>query len=121
MSNMMKEYTYWKFWLLGLAVACCFILGCEEPNPLYGTWADNQGNSFTFNDDDTFNAKLHGLLPFGGSYFVQLNALTFKYSDPNTGESPRVVTEWDLRGNFLYLDWPVEGKTQLLKLGKTKN
>jgi hypothetical protein len=43
----------------GLA-ALVFLLfaACTEPAPIYGTWADNHGDSLSFFDDGTFSATL---------------------------------------------------------------
>jgi hypothetical protein len=106
-----------KYWLLGL-VALGFVLACKEPSPLYGTWADNQGNSFSFFDDDTFNSKVVSV-NYEGTYSLLLNTLTLNCTDAGL----RIVTEWDIRGNILYLDWPTADKEKplFLKLYKVSN
>jgi len=76
------------------------------PSPLYGTWADNKGNTFSFFDDYTFNARVISApgLPmqnYNGNYTVLMNTLTLDCANVEL----RVVTEWDIRGNILYLNW----------------
>jgi hypothetical protein len=83
------------------------IMGCTEPVPLYGKWADNKGNTISFFDDGKFVAAItdssgSGKIYYDGSYSVLLNALTFNGSDFT------VVTEWDIRGNMLYIDWTTD-------------
>ncbi len=89
--------------LFGL-FATIIMTGCYEPSPLYGTWADNQGNTITFINDGTFTAKIYNDSNEGkqqeGSYVVIENTLSFSLSDGST-----VVTEWDIRGSLLYLTW----------------
>jgi hypothetical protein len=80
---------------------------CPEPIPLYGTWADSQGSTLTFEQDDVFGGDIidsgTGITTvFKGSYTVLLNALTINCTDPYV---LRVVTEWDIRGNMLYITW----------------
>jgi len=95
----------WKKVLFFPVFCVVFLLyaACSQPIPLYGTWSDNLGNTFSFFEDGTFNAKgfIDGL-PFNseGSYSVLLNALTL-----STNDGTRIVTEWDIRGNMLYLEW----------------
>jgi hypothetical protein len=96
------------FTLLGAVLVCFLLTACTEPSPLYGTWSDNLGNTFSFFEDDTFNAKITvagGLKTvYEGSYSVLLNALTLSCTNVDL----RVVTEWDIRGNMLYLNWTNE-------------
>ena len=37
---------------------CLILFSCYTPNPLYGTWADNNGNTFTFQQDYSFTSKV---------------------------------------------------------------
>ena len=97
---------------------------CEvEPGPLYGTWADNQGNTLSFFDDNTFNARIYNTLSastdnYSGNYSLLLNSLTMDCTELEL----RVVTEWDIRGNILYLNWVTsEGETVPLTLFKISN
>lgn len=72
--------------------------------------------------DFTYTAKFHDAVgeefETTGSYNVLLNAITFT---SKTGQT--VVSEWDIRGNMLYLNWtpPVGGRPLQLTLYKTKN
>jgi hypothetical protein len=99
----MKQIAMQKALVLG--VACLLCAACTEPVPLYGTWSDNRGNTFSFFEDGTFNAKVTvagGVRNnYEGNYSVLLNALTLSC----TNAELRVVTEWDIRGNMLYFDW----------------
>ena len=72
-----------------------------------GTWADNRGNTFSFFDDSKFIARVRSAgadKNYEGNYSVLLNSLTLSC----TNEDLRIVTEWDIRGNMLYLDWTNE-------------
>ena len=101
------------FLALGAGLVCLFCAACTEPIPLYGTWSDNRGNTFSFYENGTFNAKVTvagGIKTnYEGSYSVLLNALTLNC----TNVELRVVTEWDIRGNMLYLDWVNEDRASL--------
>jgi hypothetical protein len=112
--------------LKGLAVlvlGCCFFLcSCAEPAPLYGKWADNQGDTISLFSDGTFaavitNPRDREKANYQGNYTVLLNVLTFSCSDIEL----QVVTEWDIRGNMLYLNWPVATGLIPLTLYKIAN
>ena len=109
MNNRLK---YCWLGLLGL-IFCFAGISCAEPSPLYGTWADSRGNTVSFFDDNTFNAKIDQ--NYSGRYTLLLNALTIDCDDIEL----RIVTEWDIRGNILYLDW-VTGKGDTLSLALFK-
>ncbi|MDR2079487.1 MAG: hypothetical protein LBP74_07200 [Treponema sp.] len=105
--------------------AAALLLSCQEPVPLHGSWADNLGNEITFIDDETFNAFIVSSLAPGntimyqGTWTVLLNILTFQCSEP---QPLRIVSEWDIRGNILYLDWVTEdGRPVRLVLYKIAN
>lgn len=94
---------------------------CTTPNPLTGTWADNSGNQLTLAADNTFSAKMYSVSTdeettlYEGVYSIQLNAITFTITTPEK----RVVSEWDIRGNILYLYWTDDiGETKLIELYK---
>ena len=94
------------------------VAGCYAPSPLYGTWADNMGNKITFTSDGSFNATISssGVKEQSmGSYTVLKNILTFT-RDTGTTTS----TEWDIRGNILYLNWVdssgIQSQIQLYKI-----
>jgi len=95
----------WKkvlFLVSGTFLAAFFVSCNAMPSPLYGTFADNAENRFVFNDDGTFNARVtvNGKTTYpDGNYSVLRNVLTLSY------DGGTIVTEWDLRGNMLYLDW----------------
>ena len=117
----MKLKTYL---LIGLSLGVLlFFSACAQPGPLYGTWADNRGNNLSFFDDNTFSAKIIvtiGGIPqyYSGNYTLLLNSLTLDC----TNLSLRIVTEWDIRGNILYIGWTTaEGDTLFLTLFKISN
>ena len=107
---------------LAFGVVCLLYAACAEPSPLYGTWSDNRGNTFSFYEDGTFNAKVIAAdksnISYEGNFSVLLNALTLSC----TNVELRIVTEWDIRGNMLYLDWTNEdGAALSLTLYKVSN
>ncbi|GHV71397.1 hypothetical protein AGMMS49928_22960 [Spirochaetia bacterium] len=69
---------------LVLRLAGCLLLfalfaACQEPVPLYGTWADNRGNNLSFFDDGSFNASITAAgtqKNYSGNWSILLNALT---------------------------------------------
>lgn len=89
------------------------LFSCFTPSPLYGTWSDNLGNKITFSDDMSYTAIIatgrildedSNVLniqaeTFSGSFAVAENVLSL------STEYGLVVTEWDIRGSILYLDW----------------
>jgi hypothetical protein len=117
---MNMEFIYLKHIILKkmpvfLIFGAVFLLfaACPEPNPLYGTWSDNLDNTFSFYEDGTFNARITSGgtdKRYEGNYSVLLNVLTLSCTTP---PDLRVVTEWDIRGNLLYLDWANEDKVSL--------
>jgi hypothetical protein len=96
-------------------------LSCTEPDPLYGTWRDNQGNLIIFKDSGAFTASVINPVnkqseEFTGFFSVSKNSLSLKIADP---VSKTLVTEWDIRGGMLYLDWTGEdGDSRLMTLYK---
>jgi len=114
----------WKKMLVfpAFCVVCLLYAACPQPNPLYGTWSDNRKNTFSFYEDGTFNARVTddagSSSSYEGNYTVLLNALTLSC----TNVELRVVTEWDIRGNMLYLEWVNENKVAIyMILYKTSN
>ncbi|MDE5775851.1 MAG: hypothetical protein K2H67_03110 [Treponemataceae bacterium] len=88
------------------------LFSCFTPSPLYGTWSDNLGNKITFSDDMSYTAIIavepitdgnenfgYETETFSGSFSVAENVLSL------STEYGLVVTEWDIRGSILYLDW----------------
>jgi hypothetical protein len=86
-------------------VAVFLFVSCgPPPSPLYGTWADNLGDTLSFFDDNTFNARIDSngsAVTYEGNYNVLLNSLVLTC----TNMTLRIVTEWDIRGNNLDLIW----------------
>jgi hypothetical protein len=114
MKLIYKKHIILKKMLIFLIFGAVFLLfsACPEPNPLYGTWSDNLKNTFSFYEDGTFNAKITsdgGETTYEGTYSVLLNVLILSC----TNVELRVVTEWDIRGNMLYLDWANEDRVSL--------
>jgi len=113
--------------LVAAFVVLLLLASCgAKPGPLYGTWSDNKGNTLSFFDDNTFSARIAGSvgedgsssLNYNGNYVLLMNSLTLDCDEIEL----RVVTEWDIRGNILYLNWvtPDEG-TMPLTLFKVAN
>jgi len=107
MQRIMKRFIKHIIWkkmpvFLAFGVVCLLYAACAEPSPLYGKWSDNRGNLFSFYDDGTFDAKV--TIDYTGTFSVLLNAMTLSC----TNVELRVVTEWDIRGNMLYLNWTNE-------------
>ena len=94
------------------------LVSCYEPSPLYGVWADNKGNQITFNADNTYTATLidstNAEFVVEGNYSILMNAMTFTRDDGS-----RLVTEWDIRGNMLFLNWTFSNEIINLTLYKT--
>lgn len=87
---------------LALTLIMNFFGSCYTPNPLYGKWADNLGNTITFNPDLTYTAKIsvNGIVQqYSGSYSCIENVLVFQRDDDSMN------TEWDIRGSIMYLTW----------------
>ena len=99
---------------LGIA---SLVSSCYVPSPLYGVWADNNGNQITFLPDGSYTATLSDSTDTSyviqGTYAVLMNAMNFTRDDGST-----LVTEWDIRGNMLYLTWTFETETVNLVLYK---
>jgi len=117
----MRPKTRKKAAFFALGVACLLWTACIEPSPLYGIWADNRGNTLSLFEDDTFNARINSngvTKNYDGNYSILQNSMTLTC----TSEELTVVSEWDLRGNMLYLDWPREdGTVASLTLYKISN
>lgn len=96
-------------------------ISCAEPSPFVGTWADNRGDKIVFMDDGTFTATITNaageISITEGTYTVLMNAISF-----NTSSGYQTVSEWDIRGNMLYLVWTdSDGNSIQLTLYKVKN
>lgn len=109
---------------LGLCalLAALLLSSCQaQPNPLVGAWADNQGNTLTLMADNSFMAKIDNAsgqaVNTEGTYNVLLNVITF-----TTKSGHQRVTEWDIRGNMLYINWTDDNRdTVSLTLYKIRN
>lgn len=120
----MKKLQYKKIINIALfslaLIAMCLFSSCTEPSPLYGTWSDNTGNKIAFMNDATYMAEIvidDTKTQFDGDYTVMQNVLVFSKSSGGT-----IVTEWDIRGNIMYLYWTTsEATTIALNLYKTAN
>ncbi|ULQ60320.1 hypothetical protein K7I13_03155 [Brucepastera parasyntrophica] len=116
-----KKSLYAGFCLTAVLALAGFFSACTTPSPLYGKWADNRGDTLTFVNDGTFVASIadfvQGKLNYDGDYTVLLNSLVLTCS---TGK--QIVTEWDIRGNILYMNWTDEdGNLIPLSLYKIAN
>lgn len=98
----------------------CILFGCTSPSPFIGTWADNSGNTITFGLEGEFNASIKNAsddsISYTGTYTVLQNALYLE------SDALSIVTEWDIRGSMLYIEWTDADKfSQKLTLYKIKN
>lgn len=115
MMNVKRNFakTVFKILFSLCAIFSALVLfSCFTPSPLYGTWSDNLGNKITFSDDMSYTAiivvdrnvidedySIAETETFSGSFAVAENVLSL------STEYGLVVTEWDIRGSILYLDW----------------
>ena len=103
-----------------VALLSIFLMSCYTPNPLYGTWTDNDGNKIQFIDDGTFSATIkdsdNQLVSYSGDWSVVDNVLIFIIKGDS---SYNRNTEWDIRGSMLYLTWTVNNNTKMLMLYHT--
>ena len=120
---MMKENKMKNRFILaaGFALLMAIIFcSCYTPNPLYGTWTDNDGNKIQFIDDGTFSAIIKdsddNLVSYSGDWTVVDNVLIFNIKGDTTYTRN---TEWDLRGAMLYLTWTANNSTKMLVLYHT--
>ena len=105
---------------LALILGLSFLSSCYAPSPLYGTWADGWGNKISFMADGTFNANTtlnDNVEMDDGTYEVLKNIIVFSKSS-----GAKMQTEWDIRGNLMYLTW-IDNKSnaRLLELMKISN
>lgn len=77
---------------------------CYTPNPIYGTWDDNKGNTITFQATGNFTAEIINTAgvktEYQGEWSCMENVLVIK---KDTGAAFK--TEWDVRGSMLHLQW----------------
>lgn len=102
------------------AMIICLLTSCYTPNPLYGTWKDNEGNKIQFVDDGTFTSVIkesdNNLIEYQGEWTIIDNVLIFNIK----GDSVYTrTTEWDIRGAMLYITWTSNGTTRNLTLYHT--
>ena len=113
--------TFYKlFTLTGLLLTLTLITSCYTPNPLYGTWTDNDGNKIQFMDDGTFTASVKDSsnisLSYEGEWTTVDNVLIFSIKGDSSYSRN---TEWDIRGAMLYLTWTANNTTKVLTLYHT--
>jgi hypothetical protein len=108
---------------LVLAAGFMVFLSCAEPLPIYGRWADNRGDIISFIEDGTFLATIKypagASLMYEGTWSILQNSLTLNGTSGDI--SVQIVTEWDIRGNMLYLDWATDEGAISLTLYKISN
>jgi hypothetical protein len=109
------------FLVVGVLAASGLWISCTMPSPLFGTWTDNRGDRLLLSVDNTFSATINdpveGEINYDGEYSVLQNSLVLSCSTGN-----QIVSEWDIRGNMLYLNWTnEEGLLLPLTLYKTAN
>jgi len=110
------------FALPALSFAALLVLSCQEPVPLHGQWADNLGDRMAFYDDGTFSASVTDpgtktQADYEGNWKMLLNSLTLSIPSNNL----TMVTEWDIRGNMLYLQWTTATGPVSMTLYKISN
>lgn len=103
-----------------VVITSLFLASCYTPNPLYGTWTDNEGNSIQFQADGSFTATIlnssQNPIDYQGTYDVVDNVLIFHI----TGDKEYSRnTEWDIRGAMLYLTWTANNVTKSITLYHT--
>ena len=103
--------------LLTCALPLFTLSSCYTPSPLYGTWADNDGNRIIFRSDGTFSATVYTGTDssgdsvsenYSGTYTVVDNVLIFTFE---SGSSKN--TTWDIWGAILYLTWTEDSELSL--------
>ena len=106
MVNHMKN----KKLFIILLVGCLFAglsTSCYIPNPLYGTWGDNQGNKITFQSTGDFTSSIINtagdVTEYSGTWTCINNTLVIVKTSED--KESRFVVEWDVRGAMLYLTW----------------
>ncbi|MBR5645937.1 MAG: hypothetical protein IKX23_04790 [Treponema sp.] len=116
---MKKTHTFFKklMILVFITLFTGLSFSCYTPSPLYGTWADNDGDKIIFMDDGTFSATIIGTdetsTLYSGSWTVIDNVLVFNIQGDDAATRN---TEWDIRGALLYIEWTANNVTKTLKL-----
>jgi len=100
--------------VIGLIITFMLFASCYTPSPLYGNWADNDGNKISFTSDGTFVAKItkgNTDVTYQGNYVVVDNVVQF-----STNDGIVINSEWDIRGSLLYISWTKGGVVYNLTL-----
>ena len=109
-----------RFSVVAALIFTLLFISCYTPNPLYGTWTDNEGNKIQFIDDGTFFASIRtsetDIAIYEGDWSCVDNVLVF-HIKADTAYTRN--TEWDIRGAMLYLTWTANGSTKMLTLYHT--
>lgn len=98
------------FVFLSILTTCLMLdlfVSCYEPSPLYGSWDDGTGNTVMFMSDGTFSMNVtvnNTALLFSGDYSVLENTISFSFTNPTTGTSDTINSQWDLVGSILILN-----------------
>ena len=126
MKRKVSKMVFRMFFSLCAVFMVCVLSSCAPSSPLFGTWSDNLGNKITFADDNTYTATIAITQIFGdnGEYLYPMTEMysgTFSVAENALSLSTdygTFVTEWDIRGSILYLDWtlPVEYGTEIKNL-----
>lgn len=109
----MSKMVFRMFFSLCALCVCGVFFSCFTPSPLFGTWSDNLGNKITFAEDYTFVASITDVIiydsdseepifepeMYSGTFNVAENVISL------STEYGTIVSEWDIRGSILYLDW----------------
>ena len=111
--NKMKKSTKIIIIILAVLITALFS-SCYTPSPLYGTWGDNVGNTISFLPDGSFTSttknSMNKEIKTNGNWTCNENVLVIT-RDSGT----RFLSEWDIRGSMLYLDW-VDDLNQSIEL-----
>lgn len=95
-----------------------FLVSCYIPSPLYGVWMNDQKDSLTINSGSPmeFTASFYdekgSAVLYSGTCITKDNVIIFTIDGGGMK-----MTEWDIRGNILYLTWTDEfNRSRTLKL-----
>ena len=109
----MSKMVFRMFFSLCALCVCGVFFSCVPSSPLFGTWSDNLGNKITFSSDMSYTATIavdrvldedgkvlgYNTITYSGTFSVAENVISL------STEYGTIVTEWDIRGSILYLDW----------------
>ena len=122
LNIMKRKFNFLQLFLMVTVVCGIIFAACIEPSPLYGQWTDNKGNNISFFNDGTFAARV-GVpsVDYDGTYTLLNNVISFRC--PDIGDKGlTIVSEWDIRGNILYINWvTADGLTLALTMFKISN